>query len=155
MDFDMNVRLTRSGEITQELIVFLMLIYLLLTSELTSENVESVTLSKAEFRRKKKRMSLIDATFKDNKSLHFQKQHLVVPVFCKNQLNISAIISIYYFLKLIVEQPHYVYATHCIWNSQIIESELETFLRSMVFFQCPGIPCIALRSCDVLLSQKH
>ncbi|KRY08434.1 hypothetical protein T12_9688 [Trichinella patagoniensis] len=38
---------------------------------------------------------------------HLRKQHLVVHVFCENQLNISAITSIYYFLKLIVEQPHY------------------------------------------------
>ncbi|KRY46568.1 hypothetical protein T03_15758 [Trichinella britovi] len=105
MDFDMNVRLTRSGEITQELIV------------LPDANISAPVTD-------------ID----DDLPLWLKKQHLVVPVFCENQLNISAIISIYYFLKLIVEQPHYVYATHCIWNSQIIESELETFLRSMVFF---------------------
>ncbi|XP_003369196.1 hypothetical protein Tsp_04621 [Trichinella spiralis] len=45
-------------------------------------------------------MSLINATFK-------------------------AITSIHHFLKLIVEQSHYVYSTQCIWISQIIESESE------------------------------
>ncbi|KRX68809.1 hypothetical protein T09_4782 [Trichinella sp. T9] len=79
MDFDMNVRLTRSGEITQELIV------------LPNANISAPVTD-------------ID----DDLPLWLKKQHLVVPVFCKNQLNISAIISIYYFLKLIVEQPHYI-----------------------------------------------
>ncbi|KRX12444.1 hypothetical protein T07_10348 [Trichinella nelsoni] len=70
-------------------------------------------------------MSLIDTTFKDNKSLHFLKQHLVFHVFCVNRLNISAITSIHHFLKLIVEQSHYVYTTQRICISQIIESESE------------------------------
>ncbi|KAL1236664.1 PiggyBac transposable element-derived protein [Trichinella spiralis] len=66
----------------------------------------------------------------DNKSLHLQKQHLILHAFCKNQLNILDSTSIQHF-KYIVEQSH-VYAAQCNWNFQITESELEIFLRTLL-----------------------
>ncbi|KRY28169.1 PiggyBac transposable element-derived protein 3 [Trichinella spiralis] len=70
MDCVLNVRLTRSGRIIQELILLpdADISEPEMDTELTSEDEESETFRKTEFRWKKRRMPPIDATFKETAS---------------------------------------------------------------------------------------
>ncbi|KRY23914.1 hypothetical protein T12_14824 [Trichinella patagoniensis] len=74
MDCDLNVRLSRSGRIMQELIVLPDADISepetseIILTELTSEDEESETFRKTEFRWKNRRMPPIDATFKETAS---------------------------------------------------------------------------------------
>ncbi|KRY45155.1 hypothetical protein T03_3209 [Trichinella britovi] len=134
MDCALNVRLIRSGRIIQEFIVLpdadisepetdsdddqRSSSVVESSAELTSEDEETETFRKTEFRWKKRIMPPIDATFK--------KQHLVLHALCENKQ--------YFHLTLlnhIVEQSH-VYAAQCNSNFQITESELETFLGTLL-----------------------
>ncbi|KRZ83478.1 PiggyBac transposable element-derived protein 2 [Trichinella sp. T8] len=146
MDCDLNVRLSRSGRIMQELIVLpdadisepetdsLMQKYLNLkhqrsfsvvesSAELTSENEESETFRKTEFRWKNRRMPPIDATFKETAS--GSSCVLIEPVQYFRQYFHPTL------LNHIVEQCH-VCAAQCNSNFQITESELETFLGALL-----------------------
>ncbi|KRX23486.1 PiggyBac transposable element-derived protein 2 [Trichinella nelsoni] len=140
MDCVLNVHLTRSGRMIQELIVLLpdadisepgtdsdddqrSSSVVESSAELTSEDEESETFRKTEFRWKKRRMPPIDATFKETASGSSCVLRETVEYFRQ------------YFhptlLNHIVEQSH-VYAAQCNSNFQITESELEIFLGTLL-----------------------
>ncbi|KAL1227629.1 ERAD-associated E3 ubiquitin-protein ligase [Trichinella spiralis] len=183
MDCDLNVRLTRSGKITQEFIVLPdadisdpvtdsdddLPLWLKSTAELTSEDEETEIFSKAEFRiilkvirnadwalRDRSRAAQESSLLINNRST---KQHLVFHVFCVNHLNISAITSIHHFLKLIVEQSHYVYSTQLprypmYWSTElrcdaIPEAVTRNRFRKKPFLQYQYFSVRAVRSSPV------
>ncbi|KRZ75315.1 PiggyBac transposable element-derived protein 2 [Trichinella papuae] len=128
MDYDLNIRLTRSGRVIQELSVlpdadisdpemdsdddqrFSSVVES--TVELTSEDEGTQTFGKAECRRNKKRMPPIDVRFKETASGSSCVLREPVEYF-RHYFNSL-------FMKLIVEQSH------------ITESELETFLGMLL-----------------------
>ncbi|KRX34620.1 SCAN domain-containing protein 3 [Trichinella murrelli] len=93
------------------------------SAELTSEDEESETFRKTEFRWKNRRMPPIDATFKETAS--GSSCVLIEPVQYFRQYFHPTL------LNHIVEQCH-VCAAQCNSNFQITESELETFLGALL-----------------------
>ncbi|KRZ81261.1 hypothetical protein T08_7209, partial [Trichinella sp. T8] len=130
MDCALNVRLIRSGRIMQELIVLpdadisepetdsdddqRSSSVVESSAELTSEDEETETFRKTEFRWKKRIMPPIDATFKETASGSSCALREQVEYF-RQYFHLT-------LLNLIVKQSH-VYAAQCNSNFQITESE--------------------------------